>query len=156
ANQLAHYLREIGVRPDERVALCLPREPEMVVALLAVLKAGGAYVPLDPAYPVERLRFMLDDSGPTVLITRGRFGDLFVNASVRVLLLDSQSAAWRESPGTDVDARQIGLEPRHLAYVIYTSGSTGIPKGVAIEHRNTVNFLNWARSAFAQDVLAQT
>ena len=64
ANQLAHYLRELGVKPDERVTICAERSLEMIIALLAVLKAGGAYVPLDPAYPVERLRFMLEDSGP--------------------------------------------------------------------------------------------
>jgi hypothetical protein len=71
ANQVAHHLRELGVRPDERVALCIERSLEMVVGLLGVLKAGGAYVPLDPAYPVERLRFMLEDSGPSVLVTQG-------------------------------------------------------------------------------------
>src|ERR1039458_9724770 len=70
ANQLAHYLRELGVKPDDRVAICVERSLEMIVALLAVLKAGGAYVPLDPAYPVERLRFMLQDSEPVALLTQ--------------------------------------------------------------------------------------
>src|SRR5207302_6405053 len=70
-NQLAHYLRQLGVRPDDRVAICLERGLEMVVAILAVLKAGGAYVPLDPAYPLERLAYMLKDSGPKVLLTQG-------------------------------------------------------------------------------------
>ena len=72
ANQLAHYLRELGVRPDARVAICVERGLEMVVGLLAVLKAGGAYVPLDPAYPAERLRYMLEDSAPVVLLTQGQ------------------------------------------------------------------------------------
>ena len=71
ANQLAHYLRELGVGPDERVAICVERSVEMMVALLGVLKAGGAYVPLDPSYPEERLRYMLEDSGPAVLVTQG-------------------------------------------------------------------------------------
>jgi aryl carrier-like protein len=71
ANQLAHYLRRLGVKPDDRVALCVERSPEMVVGLLAVLKAGGAYVPLDPGYPAERLAYMLKDSAPAVLLTRG-------------------------------------------------------------------------------------
>ena len=70
ANQLAHYLRELGIRPDDRVALCVERGFEMIIALLAILKAGGAYVPLDPAYPPERLRFMLQDSDPVALITQ--------------------------------------------------------------------------------------
>ena len=68
ANRLAHYLRELGVRPDMRVALCVERSLEMIVGLLAVLKAGGAYVPLDPGYPVERLRFMLEDAEPAALL----------------------------------------------------------------------------------------
>ena len=71
ANQLAHYLRELGVKPDDRVAICVERGLEMMVGLLGILKAGGAYVPLDPAYPVERLQFMLKDSAPVVLLTQG-------------------------------------------------------------------------------------
>src|SRR6202040_2080550 len=77
ANQLAHYLRELGVRPDERVAICMERSLETVVGLLAVLKAGGAYVPLDPAYPVERLRYMLEDSAPAALLTPSHLEKLF-------------------------------------------------------------------------------
>jgi non-ribosomal peptide synthetase component F len=83
ANQLAHYLCKLGVRPDARVALCVERGLEMVIALLAVLKAGGAYVPLDPVYPQERLRFMLKDSAPVVLLTqehlKRQFGELGQN-----------------------------------------------------------------------------
>ena len=71
ANRVAHYLRELGVGPDKRVAVCLERSLEMGVGLLAVLKAGGAYVPLDPEFPVERLRFMVEDSGSEVLLTKG-------------------------------------------------------------------------------------
>ncbi|MCF1496581.1 amino acid adenylation domain-containing protein, partial [Agrobacterium vitis] len=69
ANRLAHHLRGLGVRPDDRVAICVERSLDMVVALLAVLKAGGAYVPLDPDYPAERLAFMLADSAPRLLLT---------------------------------------------------------------------------------------
>ena len=71
ANRLAHYLRELGVGPDERVAICAERGLEMMVGLLGVLKAGGGYVPLDPAYPEERLQYMLDDSAPVALLTQG-------------------------------------------------------------------------------------
>src|ERR1044072_9011139 len=81
ANQLAHYLRELGVGPDERVALCLERSLEMVVGLLGVLKAGGAYVPLDPAYPVERLRYMLADSAPVALLTQAHLHELVSSLS---------------------------------------------------------------------------
>src|SRR6185295_2070203 len=82
ANQLAHYLRELGVGPDQRVAICAQRGLEMIVGLLGVLKAGGAYVPLDPNYPAERLRYMVEDSAPLVLLTQARWQELF--AGVRV------------------------------------------------------------------------
>ncbi len=71
ANRLAHHLRALGVRPDDRVAICAERSLEMVVGLLAILKAGGAYVPLDPGYPAERLAYMLTDSAPVVALTHG-------------------------------------------------------------------------------------
>ena len=82
ANQLAHYLRELGVRPDARVAICVERGFEMIVALLAVLKAGGAYVPLDPAYPIERLRFTLEDSAPVVLLTQSHLRAVFAGVGM--------------------------------------------------------------------------
>ena len=77
ANQLAHHLRELGVRPDSRVAICVERSFEMIVGLLAILKAGGAYVPLDPDYPIERLRFMLEDASPVALLTQRPLMELF-------------------------------------------------------------------------------
>ena len=127
ANQLAHYLRELGVRPDDRVAICVERGFEMIVALLAVLKAGGAYVPLDPAYPVERLRFMLEDSAPVALLTQtpsGRAVSPGIDDSLPVLDLDDP-----DSPGQEAReqprSRCYRAHPHHLAYVIYTSGSTG-------------------------------
>ena len=99
ANQLAHYLRELGVRPDDRVAICVERGLEMIVALLAVLKAGGAYVPLDPAYPVERLRFMLEDSEPVALLTQGHLAESFAGLQdgLPVLDLTAPTPAWQSS-----------------------------------------------------------
>ena len=156
ANRLAHRLRGLGVGPDERVAICVQRGMEMVVALLGVLKAGGAYVPFDPGYPPARLRMMLEDAAPAMLLTQRDLCELFTTAAkVPILLLDDASG-WQEEPQTNLDRWVLGLRPDHLAYVIYTSGSTGEPKGVAIEHRNTVNLLNWGRSAFAREVLSQT
>ena len=97
ANQLAHYLRELGVGPDERVAICAERSLEMVIGLLGVLKAGGAYVPLDPAYPVERLRYMLADSAPVVLLTQAHLHELVSGLSeeIRTINLDED----RRGPG---------------------------------------------------------
>ena len=131
ANQLAHYLRELGVKPDDRVAICVERGFEMIVGLMAVLKAGGAYVPLDPAYPVERLRFMLEDSEPVALLTQSHLRELFAATgdALSVLDLDDQDAAWHRLLDSNPDPSLIGLTPRHLAYLIYTSGSTGQPEG---------------------------
>ena len=150
ANQLAHYLRELGIRPDDRVALCVERGFEMIIALLAILKAGGAYVPLDPAYPPERLRFMLQDSDPVALITQSNLTHLFPDRNQDLPLVDLQapSPAWQQYPQHNPDPQAIGLKPQHLAYVIYTSGSSGNPKGVLVEHRNLSNLIHWHWNCF--------
>ena len=136
ANQMAHYLRHLGVRPDDRVAICVERSLEMFVALLAVLKAGGAYVPLDPAYPVERLRFMLQDSTPVALLTQKHLKQLFAGwgKQQNVLDLNDEHAPWLELSQNNPDLHSMGLTSSHLAYIIYTSGSTGTPKGVMVQH----------------------
>ena len=139
ANRLAHYLRaEYGVGPEVRVALCLERGLELVIAILGVLKAGGAYVPLDPEYPGERLRFILEDSGARLLLTRT--SDLrgaeyqirvdldVISASVSVCCPDT-----KETTGTANSGARFVSE--RAAYVTYTSGSTGTPKGVSVPHR---------------------
>ncbi|WP_426577170.1 non-ribosomal peptide synthetase [Xenorhabdus stockiae] len=139
ANQLAHYLIGLGVQPDDRIAICVERSPEMIVGLLGILKAGAAYVPLDPAYPAERLAYMLEDAAPVALLTQSSLTDRLENAPTIVLLDDSNSSAFNPMPDTNPDHRTIGLNSHHLAYVIYTSGSTGKPKGVMVEHHNVIN-----------------
>ena len=142
ANRLAHHLRSLGVGPEARVGVCVERGPEMMVGLLAVLKAGGAYVPLDPAYPAERLRYMIDDSAPRVVLTRRAIAAAedgpLAGARAAVLFLDAP--AWHERPATNPGRG--ALDPAHLAYVIYTSGSTGRPKGVMVAHRGVVNLVH--------------
>ncbi|WP_071827427.1 non-ribosomal peptide synthetase [Xenorhabdus bovienii] len=155
ANRLAHHLIALGVRPDDRVAICLERSPEMVVSLLAILKAGGAYVPLDPAYPTERLVYMLDDAAPVALLTQTTWVNRLISP-VPTVVLDAQEPALAAQPTDNPEPQTLGLTSRHLAYVIYTSGSTGLPKGVAIAHRNTVNFLIWAQRTFSPEELAHT
>ncbi len=150
ANRLAHYLRELGVKPDERVAICVERGFEMIVGLLAILKAGGAYVPLDPAYPTERLQYMMEDSAPVVLLTQRHLEDRFSGIGVPVLDVNA-SAAWQSFPESNPEAEAVGLTSSHLAYVIYTSGSTGQPKGVMNEHRGIVNLLTWTQHAYGLD-----
>nr|WP_281349907.1 non-ribosomal peptide synthetase [Pseudomonas karstica] len=139
ANQLAHHLRELGVKPDARVALCVERGPELVVGLLAILKAGGAYVPLDPGYPRERLAYMLHDSAPVAILVHGATRDLPGDVAVPVIDLDH--CTWRHQPLANPQIPALSVT--HLAYVMYTSGSTGAPKGVMIEHRGLGNLMHW-------------
>ncbi|WP_080295589.1 non-ribosomal peptide synthetase, partial [Burkholderia pseudomallei] len=156
ANRLARHLSARGLQPDQRVAICIDRGIDMVVAMLAVLKAGGAYVPLDPAYPSERLDYLLRDCAPVALLTHARLGASMQTRLVLALArldtgcalidLESDADAWRHE--RDDDPPPSGLTPRHLAYVIYTSGSTGQPKGVMVEHRSVCNLVAWHAGAF--------
>ncbi|HWW73547.1 MAG TPA: amino acid adenylation domain-containing protein, partial [Duganella sp.] len=145
ANRLARHLRDLGVGPDARVAICAERGLAMVVAMVATLKAGGAYVPLDPTYPDERLARMLGDSQPVALLTQRALLNRLDGAGVAVVMLDEAQPRSSGAGIANLDADDIGLRPDHLAYVIYTSGSTGVPKGVAMPHRGLVNLLGWQR-----------
>jgi non-ribosomal peptide synthetase component F len=154
ANQLAHYLIGLGVGPHTLVGLCLDRSFEMIVGLLGILKAGAAYVPLDPRYPKERLRFILEDTQANVLITQQKYFDICQTPpdshKLHYLCLD------RDGQNVELESTSnpnVTLTPENLAYVIYTSGSTGRPKGVCVQHRNTVNFLYWARTVYGDEEL---
>ena len=140
ANRLAHHLRSLGVGPDARVALCLERGVDAVAGLLAVWKAGGAYVPLDPSYPVERLREMVADSRPLVLLTQASLRERVASLGVPALALDADAGAWAECAAEN--PTRPGPSPENLAYVIYTSGSTGRPKGVMVRHGSVVNLFS--------------
>ena len=138
ANQVAHYLRRLGVGPDVPVAICMERSIEMVVGLLGVLKAGGAYVPLDAAYPPERLSFMLEDAGAKVLLTQGRLSEGLQVHKARVVHLE---ADWQEIARQEDRNLLNETTLENLAYVMYTSGSTGTPKGVCVTHRGIVRLV---------------
>nr|WP_285442818.1 non-ribosomal peptide synthetase [Burkholderia glumae] len=157
ANRLAHRLIAQGVRPDDRVAICVERGIAMVVGLLAILKSGAAYVPLDPAYPAQRLHDMLEDSAPVAVLAQAATRAV-LGAAPRAPVLELPDAppAAEANHAAAGNPAVPGLGARHLAYVIYTSGSTGRPKGVMIEHRNTVNFLCWAHRAFEAHEQART
>lgn len=142
ANQLAFYLRRLGVGPEALVGICMERSAEMTTALLAVLKAGGAYVPLDPTYPKERLAFMLNDTQAWVVLTQQKLVETLREHQARIVCLDRDWEAVarypEENPASETKAE-------NLAYVIYTSGSTGRPKGVQVQHRGVTNFLHAMR-----------
>lgn len=144
ANRLANYLIALGVGPETIVGLCLNRSPESVMCALAVLRAGGAYLPLDPAYPVERIRFMLNDAQPRVLITREELVEKFSDGPWKVISIDTDQNI--EACPSDAPAISVTRDKR--AYVIYTSGSTGQPKGVEITHESLLNLVSWHQCEF--------
>ncbi|WP_143290392.1 non-ribosomal peptide synthetase, partial [Burkholderia pseudomallei] len=151
ANRLAHYLQGRGVGPDRLVALCAERGIEMVVGLLAILKAGGAYVPLDPAYASDRLRGIVEDSQPALVLAdavgRAALGEL--DGALPVIDPETDALRWREMPATNPEVASQHVH--HLAYVIYTSGSTGRPKGVMVEHAQVVRLFGATQAWFGFD-----
>jgi amino acid adenylation domain-containing protein/FkbM family methyltransferase len=137
ANRLAHFLRRSGVGPESLVGVLMPRSVEMMVGVLAVLKAGGAYLPLDPAYPSERLRYMVEDAGARVVLTRAGMEEKLEGLDgVEMVDVDARRAEIEAESDAEVEAC---VEGGNLAYVIYTSGSTGRPKAVMVEHRSVCN-----------------
>jgi amino acid adenylation domain-containing protein/non-ribosomal peptide synthase protein (TIGR01720 family) len=151
SNQLAHYLQKHGVGPEMRVAVCVTRGPEMVIALMAVLKAGGAYVPLDPEYPSERLALMMKDSEAQVLLLQEQVLPQLPPFAGLVVKLDSQ---WAEIVRESAANPHSQVVQENLAYVIYTSGSTGKPKGTMIRHRSPAALVRWAQGVFSPEELA--
>ncbi|WP_162052138.1 non-ribosomal peptide synthetase [Pontibacter pamirensis] len=146
ANQLAHYLQRKGVDQETLVPVCMDRSIELVTAQLAILKAGGAYVPIDPSYPQERIRFMLEDTDASLVLSSSAHAVLFEKEERELVLLDTD---WEKIAKESPDSAAVDLQPSNLAYVIYTSGSTGKPKGVLVEHRGVVNLCSWHASEFS-------
>lgn len=133
SNRLAHLLLRLGLTPNARVAICMERSIETIVALLAILKAGGAYVPLNPQHPPARLSSQLAQSNVSILITNGTVEALEFAGE----LIDLERNRLSLLMQSDVDPTPVNAD---LAYVIYTSGSSGVPKGVAVGHRALVNY----------------
>ena len=146
ANQLAYYLRTLGVGAEVLVGISLERSLEMIIGLLAILKAGGAYLPLAPDYPIERLQFMLEDSQVSFLITQRSLLAVLPPSQANVICLDEIEEQVSQYPQ---DNLQSELTSSNLANVIYTSGSTGKPKGVMVEHRGLVNLASSQIQSFA-------
>ncbi|NCS55469.1 MAG: amino acid adenylation domain-containing protein [Microcystis aeruginosa G11-04] len=147
ANQLAHYLQSLGVKPDELVGICVERSLEMIVGLLGILKAGGAYVPLDPDYPLERISLMLEDAGLKVLLTQQKLIDKLSEsqANINIVCVDADLPVISKEEQKNLITT---IKYSNLAYVIYTSGSTGIPKGVLVTHQGLLNLVFWHQNTF--------
>ncbi len=138
ANQLAHYLQTLGVKPEDLVGICIERSLDMIVGLLAILKAGGAYVPIDPTYPPERITYMLEDAQVGVLLTQNSLVKELPVGNTQRIGLDSQ---WQLISQQSPDNLLTNVTSNNLAYINYTSGSTGKPKGVEVLHRGVIRLL---------------
>ena len=144
ARRLSERLRSLGVGPETVVALYCDRHPHTLAAMLGVLEAGAAYLPLDPTYPEERLRFLLEDAAPQVLIADRPIPNGFRSVPHYLDLTD----AWK-GPAAEPRTGPLALAESRLAYVIYTSGSTGRPKGVEVPHRGLLNLAHWFRRHYS-------
>lgn len=140
ANQLAHYLQQLGVQPETIVAICLERSIEAIVAIIAILKAGGAYLPLDPSFPTQSILGRLADAQAQILLTNSTIQQQHPTLSAPLVLCLDQAEVEISSQSPQNPHNKVTAE--NLAYIIYTSGSTGKPKGVAIEHRQILNYLH--------------
>ncbi len=156
AARLSHHLRSLGVGAEDFVGICLHRDGDLVVAVLATLFAGGTYVPLDPTYPAKRLAFMHEDTALSVVLShRSLIDRLPATPGVRRVIVDDPTTWWGSEAAIERDIPPaISVDPGQLAYLIYTSGSTGRAKGVAIEHRQALAMVRWASGAFASDEVA--
>lgn len=155
ANQLANYLRTLGVGPDVLVGVRMERSARLVIALLGIVKAGGAYLPLDLAYPKDRVAFMLDDARAPVLLTEEKLAGDILETNARIVCLDEERdriAGFGEETPANLTSTD------NLIYVIYTSGSTGVPKGVSVTHRavNRLVFNTNYVELTSEDRVAQT
>lgn len=143
SNQLAHYLKRLGIKPNTLVAISMERSFELIIGLLGILKAGGAYVPVDPNYPIERIQFMLRNTQTQILLTHSNFRQQFGDYNGQMIALDLLSLTYYSQANLGAF-----IQSQHLAYVIYTSGSTGEPKGVMVGHKNIVNTLYGLQSHY--------
>lgn len=176
SNQVAHFLRGQGVQRNQTVAVLMERSLEMLVGLYGILKSGAAYVPIDPEYPADRVRYMIADSGSTLLLSKLAYASEL--AAVAADAVSWQAVLFLDDPAGEMRSLGEGIatysgqdlanmptvqpevinEPTDVAYQLYTSGSTGRPKGVMIPHRAVVNRLLWHQDTFqatADDVVLQ-
>lgn len=153
ANQLARYIRSLGIRKEGRILVCLEPSLEVVVALLAILKAGATYVPVNPAHPVFRIRAIVEDTSPELIITDSQCRSVVDGLGIDILNVTIPPAEIADESTKDLT---VDIQREQVAYVYYTSGSTGQPKGVATSHANMIHFINVSRNRYqisADDVI---
>ncbi|HSE18773.1 MAG TPA: amino acid adenylation domain-containing protein [Pyrinomonadaceae bacterium] len=148
SNQLAHYLKDAGVRAGDLVGICLDHSLAELVGLLGVLKAGAGYVPVDPEHPLQRLAFMLADSGVSTVLTQRRFVEALAPCGSKLICIDRD---WPSIAAQSSSVCDTATPADSVAYVIYTSGSTGEPKGVCVTHRSLVDYAWWAKDVYLQN-----
>lgn len=153
ANQLAHYLRRKGVRPDSRVGICIERSFEMIIGVLGILKAGGGYVPFDPQYPEERLDYMITNAEIEILLIHDATASVFDTQDTAIVNLETD---WKEISRRSRNNPSCKVSPEHLGYILYTSGSTGRPKGVAMNQGPLCNLIEWQKKNFSAPADART
>ncbi|HEU4881787.1 MAG TPA: amino acid adenylation domain-containing protein, partial [Longimicrobium sp.] len=145
ANRLAHHLRSLGIGPEDRVAFCMERRLDLMVAFFGIMKAGAAYVPLEPTHPADRRGYVLQDSGARLLLTQSWLAEGLPEARPQTLFIDRMAETLSREPA---ERPESGVTAENLAYIYYTSGSTGRPKGVLMHHYGPVNYFAWAREEY--------
>ncbi len=145
-NQLARFLREKGVDQGSIVGIMLERSLEMIIGIMAIEKAMGAYLPIDPHYPIDRINYILEDSGTTLLLTNKKFDSIETEKQIEKIYLEDESLYKGDCSNLLYKA-----DSDSIAYVIYTSGSTGKPKGTMIEHHSLINRLEWMQKKYSID-----
>ncbi len=141
SNQIARILQNKGVQPDTVVGIMLERSLEMIIGIMGILKSGAAYLPIDPEYPEERIKYIVEDSGTNIILTKGKDA---VRLSKEIVFLDEEYNHY------STENIKVTSNTNNLAYMIYTSGSTGMPKGTMLKQRGLVNYITWANKEYVK------
>ncbi len=150
ANQLARHLQSLGVGNETLVGVCMERQSDLIVTLLAILKAGGTYVPIDPKYPRDRIAYIIEDANASVVVTQSKVSELVAGSGAKIVDLDQVRSALAAQDGSNLNVK---VSDQQLAYLIYTSGSTGKPKGVMLTHANAISLIQWANTVYSEQDL---
>ncbi len=146
ANKLANYLAKNGITNESMVAVSTARSFDLIISVFAILKTGAAFLPIDPTYPEERIKYMLQDSGVSIVLTQSIFSGIYSKFNGKVIVLDDNFSQIENEPSNNLN---IKTYPENLAYVIYTSGTTGKPKGTLLQHKGAVNLAQVQKKAFS-------